>query len=201
LERIVEEVTKQNQEQRELLISLSESWRADCLKHHQDTLEAVRQTAHKQVSFNVQGYLDDFSRALASEIRMLLGKVGKLREERRALQHELGYLLHLRSKYGPGGEFEPEWKPPAPNVPPPPPPKPATQPELQSPSRFGWRSVLLKRKKNDREAATTATTTVNMSQTGPSGLAPAIPRMPMPIMMGPVDPRRQFTSWANWQHE
>lgn len=31
-------------------------------------------------------YLDEFSKALASEVRMLLGEVGKLREERRALQ-------------------------------------------------------------------------------------------------------------------
>jgi hypothetical protein len=31
-------------------------------------------------------YLDEFSRALASEVRMLLGEVGKLREERRGLQ-------------------------------------------------------------------------------------------------------------------
>jgi hypothetical protein len=31
-------------------------------------------------------YLDEFSKALASEVRMLLGEVGKLREEKRALQ-------------------------------------------------------------------------------------------------------------------
>ena len=31
-------------------------------------------------------YLDDFSRALATEVRMLLGEVGRIREERRALQ-------------------------------------------------------------------------------------------------------------------
>lgn len=31
-------------------------------------------------------YLDEFSKALAAEVRMLLGEVGKLREERRNLQ-------------------------------------------------------------------------------------------------------------------
>lgn len=31
-------------------------------------------------------YLDEFSRALATEVRMLLSEVGKLREERRTLQ-------------------------------------------------------------------------------------------------------------------
>lgn len=42
---------------------------------------------------------------------MLLGEVGKLREERRTLQHELGSLLCLKSKYGPGGAFNPDWTP------------------------------------------------------------------------------------------
>ena len=57
---------------------------------------------------------------------MLLGEVGKIREERRALQqyvdehHQLGYLLTIlrseigdllcmKAKYGPGGEYEPDW--------------------------------------------------------------------------------------------
>lgn len=31
-------------------------------------------------------YLDEFSKALATEVRMLLGEVGKLREERRNIQ-------------------------------------------------------------------------------------------------------------------
>jgi hypothetical protein len=31
-------------------------------------------------------YLNDFSKALASEVRILLQEVGKLRDERRALQ-------------------------------------------------------------------------------------------------------------------
>jgi len=69
-------------------------------------------------------YLDNFSRALASDVLVLLSEVGKLREERRIVQQcvlsevqstrclkkaksrsELGSLLCLKSKYGPGGEF------------------------------------------------------------------------------------------------
>ena len=34
----------------------------------------------------VSQYLNEFSKALATEVRMLLGEVGKLREDRRALQ-------------------------------------------------------------------------------------------------------------------
>ncbi|KAF8468765.1 hypothetical protein JB92DRAFT_3135439 [Gautieria morchelliformis] len=65
--------------------------------------------------------------ALANEVRMLLGEVGKLREEKRDLQQyepsrlppphrlhrfasELGCSLCTRSKYGPGGEFDPAWR-------------------------------------------------------------------------------------------
>ena len=76
---------------------------ADSARQHEETIEAVRSTAQEQVPFNVQGvscllwfrnvfltnniqYLDEFSKALASEVRMLLGEVGKLREERRSLQ-------------------------------------------------------------------------------------------------------------------
>lgn len=68
------------------LILLSSGWRADCERHHEETISAVRSTAHEQVPFNVQGYLDEFSKALATEVRMLLGEVGRIREERRALQ-------------------------------------------------------------------------------------------------------------------
>lgn len=42
------------------------------------------------MSKNFQGappkYLNDFSKALASEVRILLAEVGKLRDERRQLQ-------------------------------------------------------------------------------------------------------------------
>jgi len=43
------------------------------------------------IGFAIQ-YLDEFSQALASEVRMLLGEVGRIREERRALQQYVGML-------------------------------------------------------------------------------------------------------------
>lgn len=72
-EEIIEQLKQQNQEQRELLQSLSESeyrlmrcgrieidllfidWLTECARHHQETVDAVRQTANEQVPFNVQG--------------------------------------------------------------------------------------------------------------------------------------------------
>ncbi|KAF8639219.1 hypothetical protein AX17_001704 [Amanita inopinata Kibby_2008] len=181
-DKVIEELARQNAEQRELLANLSESWRADCIRHHEETINAVRQTAQEQVPFNVQGYLDEFSKALATEVRMLLGEVGKLREERRALQHELGFLLTMKSKYGPGGEFEPEWKPGAPGGPPGP-PGDAPPPEPQPPApeqptahvRPGWRPVPGRRKKK-KEAP-----------------VPSVAAVPV------VDPRHQIQSWATWQ--
>lgn len=178
-EQIIEQLKEQNHEQQELLRSLSETWMADCARHHQETVDAVRQTANEQVPFNVQGYLDEFSKALASEVRILLGEVGKLREERRGLQHEIGFLLTTKSKYGPGGEFDADWAPPsAAPPPPPPPPEPMPPPEVP-PARPGWRTVNVrpsKKKKRD------------------SGPPPAAPPP------GP-DPRAQVRSWAQWQPE
>ncbi|KAJ7625049.1 hypothetical protein DFH06DRAFT_1008213, partial [Mycena polygramma] len=185
IEKVIEQLTQQNAEQRELLQSLSESWRADCAQHNAETIAAVRATAHEQVDFNVQGYLDEFSKALASEVRMLLGEVGKLREERRALQHELGYLLCMKAKYGPGGEFEPDWKPPAgaPGGPPLDPPGPPPPPPDLPQAKPGWRTVTQRptpRKQKKKEAAAPA----------PPGAPPGPPGL---------DPRRQVASWATWQ--
>ncbi|KIK92903.1 hypothetical protein PAXRUDRAFT_146272 [Paxillus rubicundulus Ve08.2h10] len=145
IEQVLEELHRQNAEQRELLNALSDSeyWRTDSIRQHEETISAVRATANEQVPYNVQGYLDEFSKALATEVRMLLGEVGKLREERRNIQHELGYLMMMKSKYGPGGEFDPDWKPPMPPGPPPdgPPPPPDVPPPDILHSRPAWRTV------------------------------------------------------------
>lgn len=73
IEKLLEELQRQNAEQRELLNSLSDSqyslsqfiygcliflhldWRADSQRQHDETIEAVRSTAQEQVPFNVQG--------------------------------------------------------------------------------------------------------------------------------------------------
>ncbi|KXN93373.1 hypothetical protein AN958_00299 [Leucoagaricus sp. SymC.cos] len=188
LESIVEELQRQNAEQRELLRQLSDDWRNDCERHHKETLDAVKATANEQVPFNVQGYLDEFSKALAAEVRMLLGEVGKLREERRNLQHEMGFLLCMKSKYGPGGEFQPDWHPapaPPPQEPPAPPPEPAMPPDLPQPAaKPGWRPVgKRKGKKKDKDVAP------------PHQQAPPAPHAPVHHM----DPRRQVAqSWPRW---
>lgn len=65
-------------------------------------LEAAEASAQKRVPFNVQQvstadclnrhlftmsqYLDDFSKSLAAEVRLLIMEVGKLHERRRTLQ-------------------------------------------------------------------------------------------------------------------
>ncbi|KZV95823.1 hypothetical protein EXIGLDRAFT_765900 [Exidia glandulosa HHB12029] len=50
-------------------------------------------------------YLNDFSKALASEVRILLQEVGKLRDERRQLQQEIAELMSVKAKHSGGGEF------------------------------------------------------------------------------------------------
>ena len=66
------------------------------------------------------------SKALAAEVRILLQEVGKLRDEKRALQYEVSellaakvsliyhyyshFLLILRkARYGSDGDYNPEW--------------------------------------------------------------------------------------------
>ncbi|KAI9460678.1 hypothetical protein HD554DRAFT_2176531 [Boletus coccyginus] len=177
IEQVMEELQRQNAEQRELLNAVSENWRVDSNRQHQETISAVRATANEQVPYNVQGYLDEFSKALATEVRMLLGEVGKLREERRNIQHELGYLMMMKSKYGPGGEFDPDWKPPmAPGAPPPPPPPPdiPPPPEDMPPARPAWRTVPQRVSRRSRR-----------------------PREPAPPE--PTPEPRQVHSWVTWQ--
>ncbi|KAF8954344.1 hypothetical protein BDZ97DRAFT_1677131, partial [Flammula alnicola] len=196
LEKIIEDLQRQNAEQRELLQSLSESWRADCEKHHLETIEAVRSTANEQVPFNVQGYLDEFSRALATEVRMLLGEVGKIREERRALQHEIGDLLCMKAKYGPGGEYEPDWKPPGPPPGPPPPDMPPMPdiPDVQPPVKPAWRSVHPRPKKKKKAEAQA------QAQVRPAASTSAAPMHVAPP--SGYDLRQQLTgSWATWQRK
>ncbi|EPQ51904.1 hypothetical protein GLOTRDRAFT_140838 [Gloeophyllum trabeum ATCC 11539] len=189
IEAVMAELQRQNQELRQLLAEMADSWRADSARQAEETLNAVRATAQEQVPFNVQGYLDEFSKALASEVRMLLGEVGRLREERRALQHEIGFLLCTRSKYGPGGEFDPEWRPQdAPYMagapPPPPAPEPAPEappppPEPMGPARPGWRTVLPRSTRRRRGGGGQPT--------------PAPPAEPEEM------PRPGVSSWATWQ--
>jgi hypothetical protein len=181
IQMVLDELTRQNNEMREALRVLSEDWRAEGERRHEDTLEAVRATAREQVPFNVQMYLDEFSKALATEVRMLLGEVGKLREERRNIQHELGYLMMMKAKYGPGGEFDPDWKPPMPGAggpdpPPPPPEAPPPPPEEPGPTRPAWRTLPRSTRRIRKQR----------------------PDQPPPPEPGPAPMRQPVHSWVTW---
>ncbi|KAJ6514392.1 hypothetical protein C8R47DRAFT_571298 [Mycena vitilis] len=69
-----------DEKHRELL----NEFRSDATRQNQIMTEAFRRDGERD--FNVQGYMDEFSKALASEVRMLLQEIGNLREEKRTLQ-------------------------------------------------------------------------------------------------------------------
>ncbi|KAI6107824.1 hypothetical protein EDD16DRAFT_1488493 [Pisolithus croceorrhizus] len=106
IEQVLEDLARQNAEQRDLLNALSETWRTDNQRQHAELIDTIRAMAHEQVPYNIQGYLDEFSKALAIDVRMVIGEIGKLYEERRAIQHEIASLLAMRAKCSPGGEFD-----------------------------------------------------------------------------------------------
>ncbi|KAF9652258.1 hypothetical protein BDM02DRAFT_3109229 [Thelephora ganbajun] len=129
-------------------------------------------------------YINDFSKALASEVRILLDEVGKLRDERRALQYEIAELMSVKSKHGAGGEFTPDWAPkheaPPPLMPELPPPAIEDSGSLQ-PAKPAWRTVH-KRPDRKRKQITAAT--------------PAPPLAPQ-LASPPVKP--ETPSWAQWR--
>ncbi|KAF8876841.1 hypothetical protein BD779DRAFT_1559337 [Infundibulicybe gibba] len=129
-------------------------------------------------------YINDFSKALASEVRILLDEVGKLRDERRALQFEIAELMSVKSKHGAGGEYSAEWRPPvneAPSqelmAPAPPPPE-----DAPAPARPGWRTIHKRPEKKERG----------------SKRAPPTPASPPPAPL-PEPPRPGMPAWAQWR--
>ncbi|EKM57171.1 uncharacterized protein PHACADRAFT_172848 [Phanerochaete carnosa HHB-10118-sp] len=129
-------------------------------------------------------YINDFSKALAGEVRILLQEVGKLRDERRQLQHEISELMAVRAKYSSGGEYTPDWHPghreatPPPALPPPPPPDPA---EPAGPAPPAWRTV---HKRVPR-------------QKKPKALPAPAAAPPPPAIEAP--PPSNLPSWAQWR--
>ncbi|KAG0700931.1 hypothetical protein DFH29DRAFT_929341 [Suillus ampliporus] len=126
-------------------------------------------------------YLNDFSKALASEVRILLAEVGKLRDERRQLQFEIAELMAVKSKHGAGGEYSPDWRPPPQDQPPPPPPPAASPPpddSLTVPARPAWRVV---HKPQKREK-------------------PAPKSLPAPVPVPAIEPPKpNLPAWAQWR--
>ncbi|PAV18234.1 hypothetical protein PNOK_0672000 [Pyrrhoderma noxium] len=125
-------------------------------------------------------YINDFSKALANEVRILLQEVGELRDERRRLQFEIAELMSVKSKHGAGGEYTPDWRPPPnPNeLPAPPPPPPAIE-EAPKEARPAWRTVIKHEPRKKRQPAQIAA-------------APA----PVPVPAAPVP---QVPAWAQWK--
>ncbi|KAJ7160046.1 hypothetical protein C8R46DRAFT_1106829 [Mycena filopes] len=122
-------------------------------------------------------YINDFSKALAGEVRILLAEVGQLRDERRALQYEIAELMSVKSKHGAGGEYSPEWKPKEeePAAPPPEPPAPGT-------ARPAWRVVNKRAERRERALAKTQ------------------PRPPSPNSVPPLEPPKpNVPAWAQWR--
>ncbi|KAI5118913.1 hypothetical protein M0805_004689 [Coniferiporia weirii] len=190
IEHVLDELKRQNDAQIELINNLTDAWHADSARQHQETIEAVRASAQEMVPYNLTGYLDEFSKALAGEIRTLLGEVGRLHEQKRTLQFEIGSLMHMHSQYGPGGQFEPEWRPTMGPLAPPPPPGPADMPpgglggppppdEPPPPARPAWRTVQQRVPRRRR--------------TGKAEAPPAATLAPPE----PMQERQQ--SWATWQ--
>lgn len=86
IENVLEELRRQNDNQIRLIQELTDTWRADSARQHDDVINAVQATAQEMVPYNLTGYLDEFSKALAGEIRTLLGEVGRLHEKKRSYQ-------------------------------------------------------------------------------------------------------------------
>ncbi|KJA21354.1 hypothetical protein HYPSUDRAFT_42227 [Hypholoma sublateritium FD-334 SS-4] len=123
----------------------------------------------------------DFTKGIATEVRILLQEIGKLRDERRQLQAEISELMSVRSKFSANGEFQPEWRLPAPAIEAPPPePLPGME-EVVPQAKPGWRVV---HKRPERKARTTP------KITGPPAPAPlALPEPPKP----------EAPAWTQWR--
>ncbi|KIY63460.1 hypothetical protein CYLTODRAFT_438573 [Cylindrobasidium torrendii FP15055 ss-10] len=146
------------------------------------------------VNFNANPtpkYINDFSKALASEVRILLAEVGKLRDERRQLQYEIAELMAVKSKHGGGVDYHPGWPPqgepqqammiqaPPPSGTPEPPAEPAGS---------GWRVV---HKRPDRKRIKAA------GQAGPGTPPPTAGALPAP--MPTMAPPPNMPAWAQWR--
>ncbi|KAJ7625253.1 hypothetical protein DFH06DRAFT_1103982 [Mycena polygramma] len=122
-------------------------------------------------------YINDFSKALAGEVRILLAEVGQLRDERRALQYEIAELMSVKSKHGAGGEYSPEWRPKPEDLPASPPPP---EPSAAAPARPAWRVVNKRAERKER--------------------AIAKQRPPSPNSVPPLEPPKpNVPAWAQWR--
>ncbi|KAJ6589509.1 hypothetical protein B0H19DRAFT_1367826 [Mycena capillaripes] len=125
-------------------------------------------------------YINDFSKALAGEVKILLAEVGKLRDEKRALQFEIAELMSIKAKHSADGVYAPGWAPPppAPEAPAPEPPAPPP-----GPAPGGWRTVHAPHVPRRRQ------------QLALRAAAPA----PPPPAPAPPAPSPELPAWAQWR--
>ncbi|TDL19502.1 hypothetical protein BD410DRAFT_727144, partial [Rickenella mellea] len=109
IDQVIEEMRQRFDDQAKLINELSDTWREESAKQVADLMEHIKTSTAQMADFNITGYLDEFSKALAGEIRQLLTEVGSLHSQKRGLQFELGELQRMLAFYGPGGQFEPDW--------------------------------------------------------------------------------------------
>ncbi|KAJ7235251.1 hypothetical protein C8J57DRAFT_1471486 [Mycena rebaudengoi] len=124
-------------------------------------------------------YINDFSKALAVEVKILLEEVGKLRDEKRALQYEIAELMSIKSKHSADGAYSAGWHPPAP--PPEPPAEPAPPP---GPAPGGWRTVHAAHAPGKRRLLRGA---------------PAAPTPPPAAAPTPAPAPPNLPAWAQWR--
>ncbi|KAJ6467764.1 hypothetical protein C8R45DRAFT_1063961 [Mycena sanguinolenta] len=120
-------------------------------------------------------YINDFSKALAGEVKILLAEVGKLRDEKRALQFEIAELMSIKAKHSAEGVYASGWAPPPPEAPPAP-EAPAAPP---APAPGGWRTVHPPRAPRPRKA-----------------LMPVAAPPPPPPAPAPAP---ELPAWAQWR--
>ncbi|KAF7342289.1 hypothetical protein MVEN_01817000 [Mycena venus] len=134
-------------------------------------------------------YINDFSKALAAEVKILLEEVGKLRDEKRALQFEIAELMSIKAKHSQDGVYSPGWRPPQPQIEAPP-SEPAPPP---APAPGGWRTVhpphVPRRKQHQPKQIQGQSE--NSSKQKQIASAPAPPLAPQP--------NGNLPAWAQWR--
>nr|GAT57315.1 predicted protein [Mycena chlorophos] len=88
LEEKIEDLSRQNAEQRELLTALLD----ETNKQHKSTRKTMRSSAQEQVEFNLRHHLDEFNKKLAFDVRFVLGEIQKRSEELDQLKAQRGWL-------------------------------------------------------------------------------------------------------------
>ncbi|KAK7017715.1 hypothetical protein R3P38DRAFT_2985066 [Favolaschia claudopus] len=124
-------------------------------------------------------FIIDFSKALANEVKILLGEVGKLRDEKRALEFEISELMAIKAKHsGSGAMYASGWMPPPPAPEAPPAPEPPAAPPAPAPG--GWR-------------------TVHPAPVPRRKLMKAVAAPPPPPAPAPPPPAPDLPAWAQWR--